>query len=227
VLVVDDEPDVCRLLCELYERWGYEVEEVADGRSALRSLYADPPDMVVLDLMMPELDGWKTLERIRDVSDVPVLMLTARDNQMDRVRGLREGADDYLTKPFDPPELLARTEALLRRAGAGRGVRDVYADPFLTVDFASRTVTVAEQEIPLTPREFKLLAVFVKHPNQVLSANQLLELVWSDPNGLMRGNVKLYVGYLRKKLGTLADGTSPIETVRGFGYRYRRLDAAA
>jgi DNA-binding response OmpR family regulator len=221
VLVVDDDDDIRMLVRELLQRAGFEVLEEANGRAALRVFHASRPDLVVLDVAMPELSGWETLERIRELSDVPVLMLTAKDAEADRVRGLRSGADDYVTKPFARDELLARVEALLRRAGPREEPASSYADGLLAVDFAQRTVSVHGREVTLTPLEYNLLAAFVRHPNQVLSHVQLLELAWGDSSDVSRDQVKLYVGYLRRKLGT--DGDSPIETVRGFGYRYRRV----
>jgi DNA-binding response OmpR family regulator len=221
VLVVDDDADIRGLLRQLLERAGYAVVEAADGREGLRALYASSPDLVLLDVSMPELDGWQTLERIRDLSDVPVLMLTARTAELEKVRGLKAGADDYVSKPFGRQELLARVEALLRRAGPREEKPDTYADGLVTIDFAQREVNVAGTQLALTPLEFKLLATFVRNPNQVLSSDQLLELVWGDPSGGSRARTKLYVGYLRQKLETAAPGAAPIETVRGFGYRYR------
>lgn len=221
ILVIDDEEDVRGLLRDLLERAGYQVNVAADGRQGLRQLYTAPPDLVVLDVVMPGLDGWQTLERIRDLSDVPVLMLTARTGELEKVRGLKAGADDYLGKPFGRQELLARVGALLRRAGGREKVREMYADGLLAVDFAQRLVTLHGREIVLTPLEFTLLAAFVGHPNQVLSKEQLLELVWRDPTAVSPEQVKLYVGYLRRKLGSDSPENSPIETVRGFGYRYR------
>jgi DNA-binding response OmpR family regulator len=219
VLVVDDEEDVRGLVAELLGRAGYEVAEVPNGRAALRELFSAPPDLVLLDVNMPELDGWQTLERIRDVSDVPVVMLTARAGELEKVRGLKAGADDYVTKPFGRQELLARVDAVLRRAATGAGAeREHYADDFLEVDYAQREVRVRGAPVSLTPTEFRLLSAFVSNPNQVLSREQLLELAWNDTSGVSRDQVKLYVGYLRRKLGGDA---SPIETVRGFGYQYR------
>jgi DNA-binding response OmpR family regulator len=221
VLAVDDDADIRGLLRELLERAGYEVVDAASGREGLRALYAESPDLVLLDVSMPELDGWQTLERIRDVSDVPVLMLTARAAELEKVRGLKAGADDYVTKPFGRQELLARVEAHLRRAGAREERPATYADELLSIDFAQREVTAAGQQVALTPLEFKLLAAFVRHPNQVLSHEQLLELVWGDTLAGSRARTKLYVGYLRQKLAEAGVEESPIETVRGFGYRYR------
>ena len=192
VLVVEDEDDVRRLVRVLLERAGHTVAEASNGVEALRRVQAVQPDLVVLDVTMPELDGWQTLERIRDLSDVPVLMLTARAGELDKVRGLKAGADDYVTKPFGRQELLARVEALLRRTSGPHEVRPAYEDRAVRIDFMSRDVTAGEREVQLTPLEFKLLSAFVRHPNETLSRARLLELVWGDP-----------------------------ETVRGFGYRYR------
>ena len=221
ILVVDDEADIRELLRELLGRAGYDVEVAEDGRAALRALFAARPDLVVLDVNMPGLDGWQTLERIRDVSEMPVLMLTARTGELEKVRGLTRGADDYVTKPFGRQELLARIQALLRRSGGRIEDQETYADETLSIDFAQRSVMVGDRNVSLTPLEFKLLVAFVRHPNQVLSREQLLELVWGDSFGVSGDQVKLYVGYLRRKLNPEAPDEAPVETVRGFGYRYR------
>lgn len=221
VLVVEDEDDVRRLVRVLLERAGHSVSEAANGIEALRLLKSATPDLIVLDVTMPELDGWQTLERIRDLTEVPVLMLTARAGELDKVRGLKSGADDYVTKPFGRQELLARVEALLRRTSGPPEVRPAYRDAIVMVDYVSREVTVAGRPVQLTPLEFKLLSAFVRHPNETLARDRLLELVWGDTEGFGGDQVKLYVGYLRRKLGWDAAAPSPIETVRGFGYRYR------
>ena len=223
VLVVDDEEDIRKLVAHLLRRAGHDVVEADNGRSALRTLHASPPDLVLLDVSMPELDGWQTLERIRDLSDVPVLMLTARGDELERVRGLQAGADDYVVKPFGRQELLARVQALLRRAASAAPAErhDSYADKRVEIDFAQRAVTCDGRSVALTPLEFKLLAAFVRHPRQVLSRDQLLELVWGNAYGVSGDQVKLYVGYLRRKLDPENPDDAPIETVRGFGYRYR------
>ena len=220
VLVVDDEADIRTLLRELLERAGHDVVEAGDGNEGLRVFFSSRPDLVVLDVSMPGLDGWGTLERIRELSDVPVMMLTAQAGELAKVRGLQGGADDYITKPFGRQELLARVEANLRRRRADTDAEPTYSDGFVTVDFAQRAVTVGESEVSLTPLEFRMLAAFVRNANQVLSHEQLLVLAWGDAN-VERDQVKLYVGYLRRKLGAPAGKESPIETVRGFGYRYR------
>jgi DNA-binding response OmpR family regulator len=221
VLVVDDESDIRGLMLELLQRAGYDVVEAPDGNEALRRFYADHPDLVILDVQMPGVDGWSVLERIRELSDVPVIMLTARAEELDKVRGLRAGADDYVTKPFGRQELLARVEAHLRRSRDRREAPAHYADEFVEVDFAQRAVRARGERVSLTPLEFRLLSAFVRHPNQVLSHDQLVELAWGAAGSAERDQVKLYVGYLRRKLGEAPGGESPIETVRGFGYRYR------
>ena len=151
-------------------------------------------------------------------------MLTARGDELERVRGLQAGADDYVVKPFGKKELVARVQALLRRSsrsGGGEPEADSYADGYLTVDWTQARVTVGDREVQLTPLEFRLLSTFVRHPRQVLSRDQLLELVWGDSFGVSGDQVKLYVGYLRRKLDGAAPESVPIETVRGFGYRYK------
>jgi DNA-binding response OmpR family regulator len=220
VLVVDDDDDIRLLLEELLRSAGYEVEAAADGRAALRAFHARPADLVVLDISMPELDGFETLERLRDLSDVPVILLTARSGEIDKVRGFRAGADDYVVKPFGRKELVARIEALLRRTPKATHT-DSYDDGVLAIDFASRLVVYRGLPLRLTPLEFRLLSAFARHRGQVLSADQLIEHGWGHAAGVSRDQVKLYVSYLRKKLGPAPDGSQPIETVRGFGYRLR------
>jgi DNA-binding response OmpR family regulator len=221
ILVVDDDSDIRGLLRELLDRRGFAVTEAKDGQEALRAFYAERPDLVVLDVAMPVLDGWKTLERIRELSDVPVIMLTAKMSELEKTRGLRAGADDYVTKPFGRQELLARVEGLLRRSGSRSAELETYSDAFVTIDFAQRTVIARGEPVDLTPLEFRLLTAFVRHPNQVLTHEQLLELVWGDAHAA-KDQVKLYVGYLRKKLAPDAPDSAPIATRRGFGYTYRR-----
>ncbi len=217
---MEDEDDVRRLVRALLERAGHTVLEATNGREALRRLEEGAPSLVVLDVAMPELDGWQTLERIRGFSDVPVLILTARAGELDKVRGLRGGADDYVTKPFGRQELLARVEALLRRTSGPAEVRSAYEDGAVRIDYVSREVSAGGRPVQLTPLEFKLLSAFVRHPNETLSRSRLLELVWGDVEGF-GDQVKLYVGYLRRKLGWGPADGGPLETVRGFGYRYR------
>ncbi len=220
-LVVDDETDIRGLVRDVLEGEGLAVCEASDGRTALRALHEERPDLIILDIMMPDLDGWATLERIRDVSDVPVIMLTARSLEWERARGLRAGADDYLGKPFSPIELAARVVALLRRAHREDDRPTVYSDDFLHIDFAAREVTAGGEIISLTPLEFRMLSVFVQNVGRAVGKEEMLESVWGRRDAVFPEQVKLYVGYLRRKLGFRADETSPIETIRGFGYMYR------
>src|SRR5918993_481425 len=166
ILVVDDDPDIRGLLRELLDRRGFSVLEAGDGQEALQVFFDERPDLVLLDVQMPVLDGWKTLERIRELSDVPVVMVTAKGTELEKTRGLRAGADDYVTKPFGRQELLARVEALLRRTDRRADQPDIYSDGFVTIDFSRREVTVGGARVELTPLEFRLLAAFVHHPNQ-------------------------------------------------------------
>ena len=222
VLVIDDDDDIRGLVVTLLTRAGITVRNASNGRDGLRDFHSWRPDLVVLDVSMPELDGWNVLDRIRDMSAVPVLMLTARGDELERVRGLQAGADDYVVKPFGRQELVARVQALLRRASqsSSQEEQERYADAYLSIDWGQHRVTVGEREVQLTPLEFRLLSTFVRNPRQVLSREQLLELVWGDAFGVGGDQVKLYIGYLRRKLDPTASDAVPIETVRGFGYRY-------
>jgi DNA-binding response OmpR family regulator len=219
VLVVDDDDDLRAMVAKLLERAGMSTIQATSGSEGLRKFFASRPDLVLLDVSMPGMDGFEVLARIRDLSDVPVLLLTAHGVEMEKVRGLKAGADDYVTKPFGRQELAARVEALLRRGGEPEEVPEVLSDRLVEVDFAQAKARVRGHELSLTPLEFRLLAAFVRNPNQVLSQEQLLEHAWSTSSSASREQVKLYVGYLRRKLRDAA-GVEPLETVRGFGYRY-------
>jgi len=221
VLAIEDDGDIRSLLRALLGREGYSVSEASSGREGLRVFHQARPDIVILDVGLPDLDGWQVLERIRDMSDAPVLVLTARSSERDKVRGLNGGADDYLTKPFSRVELLARLQAIRRRQASLANERTIFDDGMLRLDFTRQEVMVAEQPIALTPTEYRLLAALVRHAGQVLSADQLIELAWDDPSGLAPARVKYAVLRLRRKLGWDGPGRTPLETVRGFGYRYR------
>jgi DNA-binding response OmpR family regulator len=219
VLVVEDDPDIRGLVAALVARAGMTGLEAADGRTAIRSFFEHRPDLVILDIGLPELDGWQVLARIRELSEAPVLVLTAAGAKPEKLRGLDGGADDYVTKPFDPDELIARIRALLRRRPTEVPSLDVLSDGLISVDEGQRRVEVGDREVQLTPTEFRLLATLMRNRNQVVTLDQLLETVWgnaaADPK-----QVRLYVSYLRRKLGAVG-GVDPIETVRGFGYRFR------
>jgi DNA-binding response OmpR family regulator len=219
VLVIEDDPDIRGLVTALVQRAGMTALAAEDGRGGMRSFFDLRPDLVVLDLGLPEVDGWQVLERIRELSEVPVLVLTAAGESPEKVRGLEGGADDYVTKPFEAEELVARIRALLRRQGSGRPELEVLADDVIMIDEAQHRVEVEGRPVALSPTEFKLLVVLMRNREQVVTQEQLLEDVWGNSGGDPK-QVRLYVSYLRRKLRQ-AGGFEPIETVRGFGYLFR------
>jgi DNA-binding response OmpR family regulator len=224
VLLIEDDKDIALGVRTVLTRNGFAVTTVGDGREGLRVFHGERPDIVILDVGLPEMDGWTVLERIRELSEVPVLMLTAHGQESDKVRGLRTGADDYVTKPFGNAEFVARVWALLRRAAVGGGEQqapDVYDDGRVRVNFGAHEVLVDGAPAELTATEYRLLVTLVRHRGQVLSSARLLELVWNDPVGIGPDRVKYSVMRLRRKLGAASGADSPIEAVRGFGYRYR------
>ena len=219
VLTIEDDADIRQLLRALLGREGYTVCEAATGRQGLRTFFQTRPDIVILDVGLPDLDGWQVLERIRDMSDAPVLVLTARSAERDKVRGLNAGADDYLTKPFSRVELLARLQAVRRRRVTTSAVQTTYDDGRVKMDFLHQQAYLNGKPVLLTPTEYRLLSALVRHANQILSADQLIELAWDDPTGLAPARVKYAVLRLRRKLDWDTED-APLQTVRGFGYRY-------
>ena len=224
ILVIDDEDDIRSLLAARLTRADYDVVVAANGLEGLRLFYSDRPDLVVLDIAMPEMDGWQVLERLREVSNVPVLMLTALADERDKVKGLRAGADDYVTKPFSGEELLARVEAALRRAAIApeETAGNVYRDAEIAIDFPRHEVVIRGTPVDLTPTEFRLLSALTRNAGQVLSQDQLLDHVWGEEYAESLDVVRLYIGYLRRKIEREPGDPKLIETVRGFGYRYHR-----
>ncbi len=218
VLVVEDDADLRGALELLLLRGGFSPIVRPDGRAGLRAFHETRPDVVVLDIGLPDIDGWTVLERIRDLSDVPVLVLTARNLELDKVRGLQAGADDYMTKPFGNSELVARVHALIRRSNPPPRVPEtlVLEDAGLRLDVAAREVHVDGDAVSLTPLEFRLLHALLEQRGRVISPEELLELAWSDPVGTNPERVKFAVLRLRRKLGRAG---SSIRNVRGFGYR--------
>jgi DNA-binding response OmpR family regulator len=221
VLVIEDDPDIALGIKTVLDRSGFEVASSSDGRDGLRAFHTARPDLVILDIGLPEMDGWTVLERIRDLSEVPVLILSARTLEAEKVRGLRGGADDYLTKPFGNAEFVARVQALLRRQTTAEQSAEVYDDGSVQVNFGTHEVVVDGVPVELTATEYRLLAALIRHRGQVLSPVKLLDLAWSDPFGVGPERVKYTVMRLRRKLGASADAGPSIEAVRGFGYRYR------
>jgi DNA-binding response OmpR family regulator len=220
ILVIEDDAAASSLIAEMLRRADMEVIVAGDGREGLRRFYDRNPNLVIIDIRIPELDGWQVLERVRELSDVPVLILTVSDAELDKVRALRQGADDYLTKPFGRAELIARIEALLRRSGRSEAPPEVLADELVEIDLPGRRAAILGNEVALTPTEFRLLVALARHRDQVLSREQLVAAVWGHEGARSVEQVKLYVSYLRRRLRAAA-GVDPIETVRGFGYRYR------
>jgi DNA-binding response OmpR family regulator len=222
VLVIEDDPDIALGIKTVLDRSGFQVAEANTGRDGLRAFHAAQPNLVVLDIGLPEMDGWTVLERIRDLSDVPVLILTGHGTEAEKVRGLHGGADDYLTKPFGNAEFVARVQALLRRRQAAKPTpTEVYDDGMVRVNFGTHEVFVDGVQVDLTATEYRLLAALIRHRGQVLSPVKLLELAWSDPFGVGPERVKYSVMRLRRKLSPSADSGPSIEAIRGFGYRYR------
>lgn len=225
VLVVDDEQRIREVVRIYLEKEGFTVGEAADGQEALNSIAAGKWDLIVLDLMMPGIDGWAICKEVRKTKAVPIIMLTARDDEMDRILGLELGADDYVVKPFSPRELVARVKAVLRRSqGSGReakeGKQAALNHPGLSIDPESRLVLVSGQSVNLTPKEYELLYQMAKSPNRTYTREELLELVWGyDYFGDAR-TVDTHVNRLRDKL-IKASGDNPfIATVWGVGYKF-------
>ena len=223
ILVVDDEPDIIALVAYHLARSGYRVSTASSGTEALQAAREEQPALVVLDLMLPELSGFQVLERIRAdraLSEIPVLMLTARRDEPDRVQGLSLGADDYLVKPFSPQELVLRVRNILRRTktktSERRNVIDLGA---VEIDKDAHTVAMDAQIIDLTATEYKLLLTLAERRGRVQSRAQLLEIVWESAPDIQTRTVDMHVQRLRAKLGAAGE---MIETVRGFGYRLRR-----
>lgn len=217
VLVVDDDDHIRELVRLALEKRGFRVEQAADGAEALDRFAVLSPDLVILDLMLPKINGWDVCRRIREQSRVPILMLTARGEEDDEIRGLELGADDYVTKPFSPRQLAARVQALLRRVGTETGVTLRY--PGLVIDTAAYRVQVDGADVQLAPREFELLAFMARHPGQVFTRDQLLDRVWGwDYEGDAR-TVDEHVKRLRQKTAGRHNHRF-IETVWGVGYRF-------
>ena len=219
ILVIDDEPSIINLVSAYLKPEGYEVYTAADGNAGLKSARAFKPDLIILDLMLPGMDGIELLSILRRESDVYIIMLTARTDETDKIVGLSVGADDYVTKPFSPRELVARVKAALRRikTGTGSGVeRSVLSFKHVLIDINAHTVSVDDVPVELTSIEFDLLCALAENRGRVLSREQLLEKIWgAEYFGEMRV-VDVHLGHVRQKLGN----ESLIATVRGVGYRF-------
>jgi two-component system KDP operon response regulator KdpE len=226
LLLIDDSLDIQKLVSMFLERDGYEVIQAASGKDGLRQLAKSQPDLVLLDIMMPEIDGWETCRRIREVSNIPIIMLTARSQEKDVVRGLEMGADDYITKPFDPSELRARIHSLLRRTremATDERSPQVLDDGWLYIDLSRRIVKADSKPIDLTPTEYRLLAALLQKLDCVIPHQQLLRQVWGPEYSDEVHYLKLYIRYLRQKLEKDPRNPEYLVTEWGVGYRFRDL----
>ena len=224
ILLVDDEDSIQKLLAYPLEREGYRVLQARDGEEALERFASERVDLVVLDIMLPKLDGLEVCKRLRAESEVPIIMLTARDDELDKVLGLELGADDYITKPFSIREFRSRVRALLRRAAVSRQVDEdgeLISAEGLTIDLARRLVEVGGHRVQLTYVEFELLRILASNPGRVYSRRMLLEALWGGADYREPRTIDVHVRHLREKLERDPAEPEYILTVRGVGYRFR------
>ncbi|MEZ4559681.1 MAG: response regulator transcription factor [Caldilineaceae bacterium] len=222
ILVVDDEPSIVEIVTLYLQRAGYTVRSAADGHAALRELTAARPDLVVLDLMLPGVDGLEITRRLRAEGETPIIMLTSRSEETDRIVGLEMGADDYVVKPFSPQELVSRVRAVLRRTGNAAQTERAEVLRFgpVQIDPSTRLVTIDGAEIVLTAKEFDLLWMLAGHPRQVFSRTQLLDRVWGETEYLDPSTVTVHVRRLREKIEPDPSDPAYIQTVWGVGYKF-------
>jgi DNA-binding response OmpR family regulator len=223
ILIIDDDQNLSTLLCEFLRGQGYTTRCALNGRTGLKELFDHKPDLIILDVTMPQIDGWEMLKRIREVSDMPVIMLTARDDEADILRGFSQGADDYVTKPFSFAQLAARIKAVLARKGGANGGEHLTAGD-LEVDIPSRRVLRNSQAINLTPTEFNLLVALMRRKGEVLSSEELARQVWGPQYATEVGFVRRYIWHLRQKMEQDPDHPQYIHNERGFGYRFQIQD---
>ena len=220
ILLVDDDPNIRQLVNLYLEKEGFEVAMAADGDDAVKQFKASPPNLMLLDVMLPGMDGWQVCREVRKVSNIPIIMLTAKDETFDKVLGLELGADDYVVKPFDPKELVARIKAVIRRYQTADAPDRELAFPGLTVNISHYTVTFMGRELEMPPKELELLHFLASHPGMVFTREQLLEQVWGyDFFGDSR-TVDVHVKRLREKLAGGEEMGWSIKTVWGVGYKF-------
>jgi DNA-binding response OmpR family regulator len=222
ILVVEDEPSIAEVVSLYLRRAGYQVQLAPDGKVALDLLGRQAPDLIILDLMLPGLDGFSLTRWIRAQDDIPIIILTARREESDRIAGLEMGADDYIVKPFSPQELVSRVRAVLRRTRNTvlAGQEAPLQFPGLTIDPQTRLVSVREQEIVLTAKEFDMLWFLARHPRQVFTRDQLLERVWGGSEYIDPSTVTVHVRRLREKIEAVPSDPAHIITVWGVGYKF-------
>jgi DNA-binding response OmpR family regulator len=223
ILVVEDEPSIAEVVGLYLQRAGYQVQTAADGKVAMTILEKGIPDLVILDLMLPEIDGLSITRWLRDRSDVPIIMLTARREEIDRIAGLEMGADDYVVKPFSPQELVSRVRAVMRRINREQAPA-VSERPLsfgdLEINALSRTVSISGEDVPLTAKEFDMLYLLAQHPKQVYTREQLLDRIWGGAEYIDPGTVTVHIRRVREKIEN--DPSNPIRlvTVWGVGYKF-------
>ena len=222
ILVVDDEPTISEVLCRYLERAGYGTRVAADGHAAMAAVVGHAPDLIVLDLMLPGIDGLEVMRRVRerDRDRTAIILLTARGEESDRIVGLRLGADDYVVKPFSPAELVARVDAVLRRLDTSPETQPPLRFGEIVIDPTARRVTVGAQEVALTQREFELLLFLARHPGQAFTRNQLMDLVWRYSFYTDTSTVTVHIRRLRAKIEPDPELPRFIDTVWGVGYRF-------
>ncbi|HKJ26391.1 MAG TPA: response regulator transcription factor [Anaerolineales bacterium] len=223
ILIVEDEPNIADVVSLYLKRAGFKVTVASDGEKAMQILENKIPDLIVMDLMLPEVDGFAITRWLRDRSNVPIIMLTARRDEIDRIAGLELGADDYVVKPFSPQELVSRVRAVLRRASGPASVQ-AQAEPIqigpLTINPLGRTVQLNENDISLTAKEFDMLTLLASHPRQVFTRDQLLEQVWGESEYIDPSTVTVHVRRLREKIESDPSNPQHLLTVWGVGYKF-------
>lgn len=222
IMLVEDEPSIAEVVSLYFRRAGFQVQSFADGAKALERLQQQLPDLVVLDIMVPQVNGFEITRWLRDRSDVPIIMLTARRSEADRIAGLEMGADDYVVKPFSPQELVSRVRAVLRRTQSQTGSENQQALVFdnLSIDPQTRLVQVFNKEISLTAKEYELLWHLARHPRQVFTRDQLLETIWGIAEYIDPGAVTVHIRRLREKIEPDSSKPRYIQTVWGVGYKF-------
>lgn len=221
ILVVDDEKQLVSLVKLHMEMAGYEVLSASDGEKALAISREEKPDLIILDLMLPKIDGWEVCKRLREegkVGSIPVIMLTARTDTDDKLKGFECGADDYVTKPFSPRELVARVKRVLARAENGTSAPKTYSFGDVDIDLQDYTVKVKGGEVSLTEKERDLLKALMSRPGELLGREQLLDIVWGESNSVEYGNIDVHIRHLREKIEKNPDDPQIIRTVKGAGY---------